>query len=81
MLGSTIVTSSSRRMSRTDADELPSTFTRVRSRATSSWVGVTPTSAVIKVSSISSQVSSSMTSRESSARSPRPSGLCERASR
>ena len=80
-LGSTRVTSSSRRMSRTDAELLPSTLTRVRSRATSSWVGCTPTSAVIRGSSISSQVSSSMTSRDSRASRPRPSGLCERDSR
>ena len=71
-VGSTRVTSSSRRMSCTDAEEAPSTWTRVRSRSTSSWVGATPTSAVIRVSSISSQVSSSMTSRESSASRPRP---------
>src|SRR5205085_144418 len=62
MPGSTSVMSSSRRMSLTDAVVLPSTFTRVRSRATRSCVGVTPTSAVSSVSSISSQVSSSMTS-------------------
>ena len=81
MEGSTSASSSSRRIVEALASSAPSTRRRVRSLSTSSWVGATPTSAVIRVSSISSQVSSSSRSRESSLSSPRPRPPCERASR
>ena len=80
-VGSTRVSSSSRSTVRASAAPAPSTRSRVRSRSTSSVVGPTPTSAVIRVSSMSSQVSSSSRSRESSASRPRPSAPCEPASR
>ena len=76
------VTSSSRSRVRSCAwSRTPSTRTRVLSRSTSSVVAPTPMSACSRVSSTSSHVSSSTTSRESRANSPRPSVLCERASR
>ena len=59
----------------------PSTRIRVRSFSTSSCVGATPTSAVISVVSMSSHVSSSSLSRDSSASRPLPSEPCDRASR
>ncbi len=79
--GLTSAISSSRRISRACSLPTPSTRTRVRSRSTSSCVGATPTSAVMRVVSMSSHASSSSLSRESSASSPLPSEPCDRARR
>ena len=82
MVGSTSVTSSSRRMARASArlgDALDPELGA--QRVDQLVVGATPRSAVIRVSSISSQVSSSIRSREISSSRPRLSGLWEPASR
>src|SRR6266567_3902905 len=63
------------------APRLPVTLTSVRSRSTSSRAGVTPISAVISVSSISSQVWSSRPSRASRVSRTEPNADCDLASR
>ena len=73
MDGSTSATSSSRSTARTSGRS-PSTRSRVRRLSTTCWVGATPRSAVSRVSSIDSQVSSSSRSRESRARQPAAEG-------
>ncbi len=79
---STWPSSSSRSISRTSSGvRVPSTLTFVRRSDTICRAGVTPTSAVIRTSSISSQVSSSSRSRESRLSSAVPKPLCDRASR
>ena len=60
---------------------VPSTRVRSRSRSTISRVASTPTSAVIRLSSISSQASSSRWSRASRPSRPLPKTFCERDSR
>ena len=59
----------------------PATRTLVRRLPTISWLAATPTSAEISSSSSSSQSSSPSVSRESRPSRPRPSVLCDRASR
>ena len=56
----------------------PSTFTLVRRSSTICRAGTTPTSAVMRTSSISSHVSSSSRSRDSSPSSTEPTDDCER---
>ena len=81
-LVSTWPSSSARSISRTSSGVLvPSTFTFVCRSETICRAGVTPTSAVMRTSSISSQVSSSSRSRESRPSSAVPKPLCDRASR
>src|SRR6266581_3670297 len=63
------------------ASRLPVTLTSVRSRSTISRAGVTPMSAVISVSSISSQAWSSRPSRASRPSSTEPNADCDLASR
>src|SRR5204863_135617 len=60
---------------------VPSTLTLVFSSSTISRAGTTPTSAVIRTSSISSQVSSSRRSLDNRFSSAEPTELCDRASR
>src|SRR5690606_8507881 len=79
MSGPTRVISSSRSRPRSSSGvRVPRTFTRSRSRSTSSWVGCAPPAAVSRVSSISSQVSSSRCSRDSRESRPLPRAFCER---
>ena len=75
-VGSTSLMSSSRSSSRTSAGlRLPITFTRSRRASTNCRVGSVPRSASSSVSSISSQTSSSILSRESSINRPLPRAL------
>jgi hypothetical protein len=79
---STWASSSVRSMARTSSGvRVPSTFTRVRRSDTICLAGVTPTSAVIRTSSISSQVSSSSRSLASRPSSAAPKPVCDLASR
>ena len=76
------VTSSALSRPRTSSGlRVPSTLTLVFSSSTISRAGTTPTSAVIRTSSISSQVSSSSRSLDSRFSSAEPSELCDLASR